>query len=122
MASDGIHSLLKDLGVVDVCRRVSHRERDAASVDHKVALRALFAFIRRILAGLLAPPGAGTLAESNDALSRSISSALPSRSGKIRCSSSHTPASCHSLRRRHQVMPEPHPPSPGATSQKGMPL
>src|SRR3712207_1511589 len=47
---DGIHSLLKDLGVVDVCRRVSHRERDAASVDHKVALRARFAFIRRILA------------------------------------------------------------------------
>src|SRR3712207_371821 len=56
MACDGIRSLLKDLGVMDVCRRVSHRERDAASVDHKVALRALFAFIRRILAGLLAPP------------------------------------------------------------------
>src|SRR3712207_4085711 len=67
------------------------------------------------------PPGAGTLAESNDALSRSISSALPSRSSKIRCSSSHTPASCHSSRRRRQVMPEPHPISWGNISQ-GMPL
>ena len=43
------------------------------------------------------PPGAGTLAEPKDALSQAISSALPSRSKKIRCSSYHTPASCHSL-------------------------
>jgi hypothetical protein len=54
---DGIHGLLQDLGVVDVCSRVGHRERDASSVDHNVALRALFALIRRIRSGLLAPPG-----------------------------------------------------------------
>src|SRR3712207_5146691 len=106
---------------MDVGCRVSHREGDAFSVDHNVALRALFALIRRVRAGLLAPPGAGTLAESKDALSQSISSALPSRSNKIRCRRSHTPASCHSLRRRQQVIPEPQPISWGSISQ-GTPL
>src|SRR5215210_1989773 len=72
---DGIHGFLLDLGVVDVCSRVDHRQRDASSVDHNMALRALFALIRRVRAGLLAPPGAGTLDESKDALSQSISSA-----------------------------------------------
>jgi hypothetical protein len=94
---------------MDVGCRVGHRERDAFSVDHNVALRARFALICRILAGLLAPPGAGTLAESKEALCQSISSTLPSRSNRVRCSSSHTLASCHSLRRRQHVMPEPHP-------------
>src|SRR5215212_2387809 len=106
---------------MDVGSGVDHREWDAFSVDHNVALRALFALICRILAGLLAPPGAGTLAESKDALSQSISSALPSRSNKVWCSSSHTPASCHSFRRRQQVIPEPQPISLGNISQ-GIPL
>ena len=92
---DGVYGLLQYLGVVNVCARVDHRERDAPSVDHNVALRALLSFIRRIRSGLFAPPGAGTLAESNDALCQSISSALPKkRSKSLRCSSSHTPASC----------------------------
>src|SRR5829696_1050543 len=85
------------------------------------ALRALLSFIRRIRSGLIAPPGAGTLAESNDALCQSISSALPKRSSSLWCSSSHTPASFHSLRRRQQVIPEPQPISWGNISQ-GMPL
>src|SRR5215210_3198526 len=118
---DGIHGLLEDLGVVDVGSRVDHRERDSSPVEHNMALRALLSFIRRIRSGLLTPPGPGTLAESNDALCPSISSALPNRSKSSRCSFSHTPASCHSLRRRQQVMPDPHPISWGSISQ-GIPL
>src|SRR5439155_5074947 len=40
-------------------RRSAHqdRERDAVGVDHKMALRALFAAIRWVLARFLAPPG-----------------------------------------------------------------
>lgn len=54
---DRVHGLFQDPRIVDVCRRVGHREGDAVSVDHKMALRALFAFIRRIRAGLLTPRG-----------------------------------------------------------------
>src|SRR5215210_8257824 len=54
---DGVYGLLQYLGVVNVCARVDHRERDAPSVDHNMALRALLSFIRRIRAGLFAPRG-----------------------------------------------------------------
>src|SRR5215218_9234163 len=118
---DSVHGLLQDLGVVNVGRRVDHTERDAFSVDHTMALRALFALVRRIRSCLLAPPGAGTLDESKDALSQLIWSASPKRSRSLRCNRSHTPASCHSFRRRQQVMPEPQPISWGSISQ-GMPL
>src|SRR5215212_7649684 len=118
---DGVYGLLQHLGVVDVGSRVDHRQRDAPSIYHNMALRALLSLIRRIRAGLLAPPGAGTLAESNDALCQSISSAFPRRSRSSWCSLSHTPASFHSLRRRQQVIPEPQPISWGSISQ-GMPL
>ena len=116
---DGIHGLFQEPGVVDVGSRVNHRERDTVPVDHNMALRALFAFIRRIRSSSFAPPGAGTLAESNDDLSQSISSILPNRFKSSRCSFSHTPSSCHSLRRRQQVMPDPHPISWGRASPKG---
>ncbi len=80
---DSVHGLLQDLRVVDIGRRVDHREWDAASVDHNVALRALFALVGGVRAGLLAPPGAATLAESKDALSQSICSASPKRSKSL---------------------------------------
>src|SRR3712207_217096 len=119
---DGVHGLFQDLlRVVVVGSRLDNRQRDASSIYHNMALRALFALIRRVRAGLLAPPGAGTLAESNDALSQSMWSASPKRSKSLRCSCSHAPASCHSLRRRQQVIPEPQPISWGSISQ-GMPL
>jgi len=54
---DGVHRLLQSPRVVDVGNRVGHRERDASSIDHNVALRARFAFVRRILTGLLSPGG-----------------------------------------------------------------
>jgi hypothetical protein len=118
---DAIYSLLQELGVVDVCGAEYYRERDASSVRNNMALRARLSLIRRIRSGLLAPLLAGTLAESREALSQSSWSASPRRSKSTRCSSSHTPASCQSRKRRQQVEPEPQPISLGSISQ-GMPL
>jgi hypothetical protein len=64
---------------------------------------------------------AGTLAESKEARSQSIWSASPRRSSRACTRRCHTPASCHSLRRRQQVTPLPQPISLGSISQ-GMPL
>src|SRR5215208_16566 len=60
-------------------------------------------------------------AESSEARSQSIWSASPRRSRRTRCSFSHTPASCHSFKRRQQVIPDPQPISFGSISQ-GIPL
>src|SRR5215210_6857310 len=60
-------------------------------------------------------------AESKEALSQSIRSASPRRSKKTLCRRSHTPASCHSRKRRQQATPEPQPISWGSISH-GMPL
>jgi hypothetical protein len=54
---DSIHRFLQELRVVDVCSRMDHRERDASSVDHNMALGALLSLICRILTGLLTPRG-----------------------------------------------------------------
>jgi hypothetical protein len=48
-------------------------------------------------------------------------SAPPKRSSSTRWSRFQTPASCHSLRRRQQVIPDPQPISLGSISQ-GMPV
>jgi hypothetical protein len=117
----GIDEFFEDHRVMDVRGREHYRERDAPSVRNKVALRALLSFIRRIRSGFCAPLLAGMETESSDARSQSICSASPRRSRRTRCSLSHTPASCHSLRRRQQVIPEPQPISWGSISQ-GMPL
>ena len=55
---DGIDDILEGLRVADVGGSVDHCERDAVSIDYKVALRALFAAIRRVWAALL-PSGSG---------------------------------------------------------------
>src|SRR3954465_2159655 len=49
---DGIHQLLEDHRVVGIGGAEHYRKRDAPSVRNKVALRARFSLIRRILAGL----------------------------------------------------------------------
>lgn len=95
----------KTYSAVDVCSREDYPQRDAPSVRNIVALRARFAFIRRIRFGLLTPLLADTLAESKEALSQSIRSASPRQSKSTRCSFSHTPASCQSRKRRQQVDP-----------------
>src|SRR5215210_4439688 len=118
---DRVQKLLEDHRVVDVGGGRHHRERDAPSLDHNMALRPRFSLIRRIRAGLSAPFLAGTLAESKEARSQSIWSASPRRSSRACRRRSHTPASCHSLRRRQQVTPLPQPISWGSISQ-GMPL
>ena len=53
---DGVQRLFQHLDVMDISCRDSHRERDALALDHKMALRARFAAIRRILPGFSAPP------------------------------------------------------------------
>jgi hypothetical protein len=121
---DGLYSVdefFEDHPVVDVCGREHYRQWDAPSVRNKVALRALLSFIRGIRSGFWAPLLAGMEAESSEARSHSIWSASPRRSRRIRCSLSHTPASCHSFKRRQQLMPDPQPISFGSISQ-GMPL
>jgi len=121
---DGLYSvdeLFEDHRVVDVCCGEHHRERDASSVRNKVTLRALLCFIRRIRSGFWAPLLAGMEAESSEARSHSIWSASPRRSRRTLCNLSHTPPSCHSLRRRQQVIPDPQPISFGSISQ-GIPL
>ena len=67
-----------------VGRSMPNYKWNASFVGHKMALRALFAAIRRIRPGLFAPPGAGTLAESSEALDQSMWFALPRQSSSTR--------------------------------------
>ncbi len=114
---DGIHGFEHHARVVDVGRAQRVRERDAFGVDHKMALRARFASIRRIRAGFFAPPTAGTVKESTEARDQSSWSASAKRSRSTWCSFFQTPASCHSLSLRQQVVPEPQPSSVGSHDQ-----
>ena len=54
---DGVDGGKHHLGVVDIGGAHEDRERYALGVDHKMALRALFAAVRWVLARFLAPPG-----------------------------------------------------------------
>jgi hypothetical protein len=106
---------------MDIGPRDGHRQRYAVAIHHEVALRAQLAAIRRILASLFAPPGAGTLALSNDARVQSMRPASCSRCSSARCKRLQTPARCQSRKRRQHVMPLPQPSSWGSISH-GMPL
>ena len=79
---DGVKSGPEHRGVVDVSGSQYDRERDALAVDHKMALRALFAAIRWIRPGFFAPPGEGTVEASMEARLQSMRSAWPSRSSR----------------------------------------
>jgi hypothetical protein len=120
-SGNGIDHRLQHLRIVDVCSRMPDRQRDTSAVDHKVALRARFAPVRRIGTGFLSPPGAATVPESSEARDQSIWSAAPSRSSRTRWRSSHTPAACQSRKRRQQVIPLPLPISWGSISH-GIPV
>ena len=102
--------------VMHVGRRERHGEGDPLSVDHKMALRARFAAIRRIRPGVFAPLLAATLAESSDARDQSSLSASAKRWSNSWCRRSHTPVSCQSRRRRQHVIPLPQPISWGSSS------
>jgi hypothetical protein len=114
---DSVNRLKHHPRVVHVGGRGPHRERDAFGLDHKMALRARFASIRRIPAGFLPPFGAGTVNESIEALDQSSWSESARRSSNIWCSLCHTPASCHSRSLRQHVTPEPQPISLGSHDQ-----
>ena len=118
---DAIHGLLQNLRVMDVCGAENYCERDTSSVCHNMALRVRLSLICRIRAGCLTPLFAGTLAESQEALSQSIRSASPRRSKSTLWSSSHTPASCQSRKRRAAGRTRSAAISFGSISQ-GMPL
>src|SRR5215203_836198 len=116
----GIEDRLENGAVVAVGARQAPTQGDAASVDHKMALRARFTAICWIRAGRDAPFLAGMLALSMLARSQSIWSARPRRSSSTSTKRSQTPAACQSRSRRQQVMPDPQPSSAGSISQ-GMP-
>ena len=65
------------------------------------------ALINRARPRLGAPFFAWTWLESTTARDHSISPAARNRASSTSCSRSHTPACCHSSRRRQQVTPEP---------------
>jgi len=116
---DSIYHLFQHRGVRNVRPRTLYGKRYTPSLDHKMALRAWFALIRRVRSCSLAPfftPLAGTVAESTEALDQPISPASLSFSSSSLCSFFHTPACCQSLRRRQQVMPLPQPISCGNIS------
>jgi hypothetical protein len=115
---DGVNGVFEPLGIVHIGPRDGYRQGHAVTVHHHMALRAQLAAIRRILAGLFAPPGAGTLALSSDARVQSMRPASCSRCRSVRCRRFHTPASCQSLRRRQHVIPLPHPSSWGSISHE----
>src|SRR5215216_7954445 len=104
---DGVDQVREDDRLVAVGPGQARGERDAGAVDHKVALRARFAAIRRVGASGGAPLLAGTLAASRLARDQSILSASPRRSSSARWSRSQTPSRCQSRRRRQHVTPEP---------------
>lgn len=113
---NGINQHLQRLCVRNISARASYREGNSRSADHKMALRAWFALIRRIRPDCLAPFLARTVAESSEARDQSISPISFSLLSNVRCNFSHTPADCQSRRRRQQVMPLPQPISWGSIS------
>ena len=114
---DSIYTAKHHPRVMHVRSAYDYRERDAFSFDHKMALRARFAAIRRIGAGSCPPFGAGTGNESTDARLQSSLSASARRSSRAWCSLCHTPACCHSRSLRQQVEPDPQPISLGSQDQ-----
>lgn len=118
---DRIEHVRQEQAIVAVGRREPYGEWNASGVDHKVALRARFAAIRRIRPGLFAPFLAAMLALSSEARDQSSLSAPCKRASNSWWRRSQTPAACQSRSRRQQVIPLPQPSSCGSISQ-GMPL
>ena len=116
---DSINHLLQHRGVCYVSCGTLQDKGYSSSTDHNMALRAWFAFIRRVLACALFPlftPLALTVCESKEALDQSISPAWLRVSSSNLCNFFQTPAFSQSRRRRQQVIPEPQPISWGSIS------
>ena len=102
---------LRDVVAVSAGQRVG--ERDPGRVDEEVVLGARAAPVDRARTRFGAPFFACTWLESTIALDHSISPAARKRVSSSVCSLSHTPACCHSSRRRQHVHPDPYPSSGG---------
>jgi hypothetical protein len=109
------------LRIVDIGGGVRDGQRRPLAIAGNMPLRAIFAAIRGVGAGVRPPKSARTEQLSMATFDQSISSAKPSSSSSTRQIFSHTPAACQSRKRRQQVMPEPHPSSLGRYSQ-GQPV
>lgn len=106
----------------------AHRQRHALRVDQEVVLCARAGAVSGVGADgeavfplLEETPTARTDDESTTARDQSSASAWCSWHSSRACRASHTPASCHALRRRQHVMPLPQPISRGSISH-GSPL
>ena len=104
-----IHNISQSVAVMDVGSSTDYRKGNSRTVDHNMALRARFSFIRRIRPGSFSPFLARTVAESTEARDQSILPASPNLSSSTWCNFSHTPASCQSRNLRQQVTPLPQP-------------
>ena len=113
---DVVEQFLERHAVVGVGAGQDEGEREAVPVGDQVALGAEPASVGRVRPRLVAPLLAARDALSMQARLQSIRSAARSLRSNSRCSPSQTPASCQSLRRRQQVMPDPHPISSASIS------
>ena len=118
---DRVQRLDEHFAIGGVGRCVQDCQRQTLLVYHKMALRSLFAAIRRVRPRRLPPFGAATRAESTEARSHSMRPASSSLVSSVSCSRCHTPAWCQSRSRRQQVVPEPQPISLGSMAH-GMPV
>jgi hypothetical protein len=113
---DGVDQV-EELGdVVAVAAGEQDREWDARAVGDDVVFRAGLGAVDRARAGFGPPFIARRWELSTTALDQSSLSAPRSSASNVSCSRCHTPASCHSAKRRQQVMPEPNPSSCGRNS------
>lgn len=107
--------------IMSIGRGENRGERNALRIRDDVVFRSHFRSIRGVRARLAPPKTARTDPESTTALDQSIWSASRSLPRRMWWSLSHTPASCHALRYRQQLIPDPHPISLGSISH-GIPL
>ena len=103
--------------VVAVATRQRESERESACVDEEVVFRAPVPAVDRARARLGAPFLACTWLPSMTARDQSISPEPRSLARMVSWRRSHTPACCHSSRRRQQVIPDPNPNSCGRWRQ-----
>lgn len=115
---DAVYELLEHLRVVDVGDSECYREWDSVPRPLQDGASSPVCHDPSGSCRQLRPPLTWTEALSRLARSQSVRSDLPRRSKCTWCRRCHTPASCHSLRRCQQVLPEPQPISLGNISQE----
>lgn len=101
-------------GIMNIRRRECCRNGNAPSIDREMDFRPVSSAIRGIGANRLAPFLAGTLEPSTETRLRSMPPSLPSVFRSNFQTRSQTPFFCHSISRRRQVLPDPHPSSGGS--------